>query len=132
MCVGFLLTRKCVKDCVIKGLPIKKGTAIIIPAYNIHRDPDFYPDPEKFDPERFSPEAVQSRDPYTYLPFGQGPRNCIGIRFAQIEMKLALVRLLKKFKFIVVPETNIPPTILLKSTLGCGKDGIKLRVERRS
>ena len=98
--------------------------------YSIHRDPEFYPDPDKFDPERFSAEAKQSRDPYTYLPFGHGPRNCIGMRFAQMEMKLALVRILKKFSFVVAPETEIPIEIALKAVLGA-KNGVKLRVKHR-
>ncbi|XP_031552096.1 cytochrome P450 3A2-like [Actinia tenebrosa] len=127
---GFFLARECTKDCVIKGLHIKKGTPVITPAYSIHRDPEFYPDPEKFDPERFSAEAKASRDPYAYLPFGQGPRNCIGMRFAQMEMKLALVRILKRFTLVVAPETKIPPVIVAKpSILGC--DGVKLRVQQR-
>ena len=49
-----------------------------IPAYSLQRDPAVYPDPNKFDPERFDEEAVQNRHPSYYLPFGDGPRNCIG------------------------------------------------------
>ena len=96
--------------------------------YSIHRDPEFYPDPDKFDPERFNAEAKQSRDPYTYLPFGHGPRNCIGMRFAQMEMKLALVRILKKFSFAVAPETEIPPSLLSRNTLLC-RNGVKVRIK---
>jgi cytochrome P450 family 3 subfamily A len=124
------VSRECTKDCVIKGLPIKKGTSVIILAYSVHRDPQYFPDPEKFDPERFSAEAKQSRDPYTYLPFGHGPRNCIGLRFAQMEMKLALVHIFKRFSLVVAPETKIPPVLKIKSILGCA-DGIHLRVKRR-
>ena len=49
-----------------------------IPAYSLQRDPAIYPDPDKFDPERFDEEAIQNRNPSYYLPFGDGPRNCIG------------------------------------------------------
>jgi len=127
---GFLTSRECAQDCDIKGLHIKKGTPIMTSIYSIHHDPEFYPEPEKFDPERFSVEAKLSRDPYTYLPFGHGPRNCIGMRFAQMEMKLALVRILKKFDVVVAPETEIPPEIAIKTVLGA-KNGVKLRVKRR-
>ncbi|KAK3707000.1 hypothetical protein QZH41_014081 [Actinostola sp. cb2023] len=128
---GFILSRVSTNACTIKGLPIKKGTTLYTPCYSIHRDPQYYPDPERFDPERFSAEAKQSRDPYTYLPFGHGPRNCVGIRFAQFEMKITLVRILKKFNLVVCPATKIPVEINVRTILGCGKDGIQLRVTRR-
>lgn len=128
---GFLLSRECTKDCVIKGLSINENTPIIIPVYSIHRDPEFYPDPECFNPERFTSDAKQSRDPYTYMPFGHGPRNCMGMRFAQLEMKLALSVIMKNFTLSVTNETAIPQTTRVKSTLGVGQEGVKLRVEKR-
>lgn len=74
--------RKCLNDYEIPGtsLVIPKGTFIEIPIYSIQHDPEYYPDPEKFDPERFTPENVKSRHSMTFLPFGDGPRNCIGLR----------------------------------------------------
>lgn len=60
------------------GLKLEKGTSVIIPLSGTHLNPDFYPDPEKFIPERFSPENKDKVLPFTYLPFGDGPRNCIG------------------------------------------------------
>lgn len=62
-------------------MTIEKGTAVVIPTYGLQTDPQYYPDPEKFDPERFSKEEIAKRHPYTYLPFGEGPRNCIGKYF---------------------------------------------------
>lgn len=61
------------------NLKIKKGIRITIPLYGIHYDPEYYPDPERFDPDRFTEEGKQSRHHYTWLPFGEGPRNCIGM-----------------------------------------------------
>src|SRR5690349_509478 len=71
------LTRKSTKEYSIPNtkLTIPKGTTIEIPVYAIHRDPEYYPEPEKFDPERFTPENVKTRKPFTYLPFGEGSRN---------------------------------------------------------
>jgi cytochrome P450 family 3 subfamily A len=128
--LGLILLRDCTKECVIKGIRIPKGSPIIIPTYSIHRDPEFFPEPEKFDPERFSAEGKQSRDPYVYQAFGHGPRNCIGMRFAQMEIKLVLARLLKRYSFVVTPETKIPPTIESKSTLTV-TGGITLGARKR-
>lgn len=64
---------------------IEKGTPIIIPLYAIHQDPEYYPEPEKFNPDRFSDEAVKQRDAMAWLPFGDGPRNCIGMKNNYIE-----------------------------------------------
>lgn len=74
------LAREVLENYTFKGtnVTIPKGTKVWLPIFAIQRDPDIYPDPEKFDPERFSDEAVAARHPMSYLPFGDGPRNCIG------------------------------------------------------
>ena len=72
--------RKSIEKYTFSGtkVTIPKGTKIWIPVYAIQRDPKNYPDPEIFDPERFDDEAEKSRHPMLFLPFGDGPRNCIG------------------------------------------------------
>ena len=77
---GYMLTRKAIKDHTFfnTNISIPKGTRIFIPVYAIHRDPNIYPDPDKFDPERFDEKCSNARDQMSYLPFGGGPRNCIG------------------------------------------------------
>ncbi|KAF0770710.1 putative cytochrome P450 6a13, partial [Aphis craccivora] len=90
------------------SLVIEKGQKIIIPVYALHYDKQYYTDPEKFIPERFSPEEKAKRPRCIYLPFGDGPRICIGKRFAEIEMKLALVEMLIKFEVFPCAKTEIP------------------------
>lgn len=77
--VTFLM-RQSLADYTFDGtkVNIPKGQRVWIPSYSIQRDPDIYPKPDVFDPERFSDENAQNRHPMFYLPFGDGPRNCIG------------------------------------------------------
>lgn len=74
------LNRICTKEIVLPttNIHLPKGTLITIPVLGVQRDPSIYPDPDKFDPERFNTDQVAKRHPYAYLPFGEGPRICIG------------------------------------------------------
>lgn len=74
------LTRKPIKNYTFEGtkISLRKGQQVIIPIYGIHNDPNIYPHPEIFDPERFNPENMKQRHSMYHLPFGDGPRNCIG------------------------------------------------------
>ncbi|XP_071461843.1 cytochrome P450 3A19-like [Marmota flaviventris] len=102
------LERVCKKDVEINGVPIRKGTVVMMPNYVLHRDPQYWPEPEEFRPERFSKKNKDSIDPYIYMPFGNGPRNCIGMRFALMNMKVALVKVMQNFSFQTCKETQIP------------------------
>ena len=121
-----LLERKCVKDYRIPGsdFVVPKGMLVQvfrhtyrqypcgskqkcapvsllnpqIPGSAMMRDPEIYPDPETFDPENFSPEKKSTRSPYSYLSFGQGPRNCIGMRLALLFAKLAIIKMVYEFR----------------------------------
>ncbi|NXY16006.1 CP3A9 protein, partial [Atrichornis clamosus] len=106
--LGGRLERTCKKDVEINGVTIPKGTVVTIPPYVLHRNPEYWPNPEEFRPERFSKENKESMDPYTYLPFGAGPRNCIGMRFALLTLKVAIASLLQHFTFQTCKETQIP------------------------
>ncbi|XP_004520304.1 cytochrome P450 6a2 [Ceratitis capitata] len=108
---------------------IEKGIIIVIPVDAIHRDPEIYPEPERFDPTRFEPEAVAKRHPMTWLPFGEGPRNCIGLRFGKMQAMVGLALLLKNYKFTLAPQTKVPLEMKLESFVLNSKDGIHLIVE---
>ena len=104
--------RVCAKDFDVdvdgKKLTIEKGITILSLFYGLHMDPEYFPDPYKFDPERFSEENRRNIDPDTYLPFGIGPRNCIGSRFALMELKTIFYYLMLNFRFEVTEKTQIP------------------------
>ena len=121
------VNRECSEDYDLNGIHIPAGTEVMIPLYVLHHDPDAWPNPEKFDPERFRGPAKDTRHPFQFIPFGAGPRNCIGMRFALMEAKIALVRILTKYKFVASPETQIPLEVRDGITLSA-KDGVLVRV----
>ena len=76
-----------------KGMPVQIG---VLP---LHYDPKWWPNPHKFDPSRFSAENKKNHHPFQYMPFGLGPRQCIGLRLAMMELKITAVRLIQHFRF---------------------------------
>ncbi|KAF6206434.1 hypothetical protein GE061_017667 [Apolygus lucorum] len=103
------------------GLTIPAGTKISLMIYSLHRNPNYWPEPDVFKPERFSPENSKNRHPYCYIPFSAGPRNCIGQKFAMMEMKIGASTIIRsckisspmkladlKMKMLVVLQPNVP------------------------
>ena len=82
-------------DLEFGGYRIPAGQRVLYSIYLAHRDPAYWPDPERFDPERFQPQQRRERPAYTFIPFGGGRRNCIGFAFAQVEAKVVLARILQ-------------------------------------
>ena len=104
---------------------------VFIPTYSLHRDEEFWPEPDSFKPERFLPENKDSINQFAYLPFGAGPRNCIGMRFAMMEIKTILVRMLQKYRLVRGPETPVPLKILPKVVLAPAEP-VNIRFEKRN
>ncbi|XP_067296553.1 cytochrome P450 3A30-like isoform X1 [Pseudorasbora parva] len=129
--VASRLERVCKKTVDINGLIIPKDMVVMIPTYALHRDPDYWSDPESFKPERFTKGNKETIDPYMYMPFGLGPRNCIGMRFAQVTMKLAIVEVLQRFDVSVCEETQVPLELGFSGLLA-PKDPIKLKLMPRT
>ncbi|XP_026461385.1 cytochrome P450 9e2-like [Ctenocephalides felis] len=107
------LDRICLKDYEIEDnigrkYTVKKGEGVLFPVYHIHRDQKYFADPERFDPERFNDENKKNIQPFTYIPFGVGPRNCIGSRFALMETKAMLFIILSSFNFRTCLKTEYP------------------------
>jgi cytochrome P450 len=100
-------TRQPIGDVVLGGYTIPKGSNIAISSYAMHRDPEFFAEPERFDPERFSTEREAHIPKYAYLPFGAGPRVCIGNVFAMMESRIILATILQRWKLSLAPGERV-------------------------
>jgi cytochrome P450 len=123
----YAVSRRAVEDVPVDDFVIRRGTILFINIYAMHRNPQLYPDPERFDPERFTPENERRRPRGAYLPFGAGPRNCIGSAFAMMEGHLLLATLSQRVKFELVPGQTIveEPLVTLRP-----KTAIRMVVRR--
>lgn len=124
---AYLFAREAVTEDVIDGYPIPPKTLIFITPYITHRDPTYWPDPERFDPDRFAPEQVSKRPRHIYYPFGEGLHVCIGNNFALMEMQLIFAIALQRFRLKLVPDH--PIALKPEATLR-PKHGMKMIVKK--
>lgn len=125
-----LCTSKYTLDLPDKTISVEPGSSVFVSVIGLHYDPQYFPNPEVFDPDRFLPENRSDRSPYVFLPFGEGPRNCIGKRFALISTKIAMVHLLKDYVVSPSSKTTIPYQFSKFSMFLKAKDGIFLHIKR--
>jgi cytochrome P450 len=126
---GAAIARTAMQDIEIDGYRVEAGTMLAVGVYALHRDPALWDHPLVFDPERFSPENSKGRDRWQYLPFGAGPRSCIGDHFAMLEATLALATIVRRIEIrstdqefpVIVPFTTVAaaPIRAQVEALGC-------------
>ncbi|XP_017054594.1 probable cytochrome P450 4d14 isoform X2 [Drosophila ficusphila] len=123
-----LIGRHITQDTVLDGKLIPANSDVLIMIYHAQRDPDYFPEPEKFLPERFSMERKGEINPFAYTPFSAGPRNCIGQKFAMLEMKSTISKMVRHFELLPLGEDVQPVlNLILRSTTGINC-GLKPRV----
>lgn len=131
---ALLTDRLCNKEITLivdgQTVTMKPGQHIWIPIYGLHMDAKYFPDPEKFDPERYSDENASKIVAGSYVPFGMGPRNCIGSRFALLQIKAVTFHLLKHFTFEICEKTELP--LKMGKLSAVPEKGIHLELRKRS
>lgn len=131
------MDRQCTKPYVMetsagKKVQLNPGDGLWYPIHALHHDPEYFPNPKKFDPERFSDENKGNINPNTYLPFGIGPRNCIGSRFALMEAKAIFFYLLSSFVIETSPKTQNPLKLKKETFNSIPERGIWLQFRART
>ena len=128
------IMRQCVKEYHIPGtdFTVPKGMTVMLPATGIQSDDKYFPNPEQFRPENFSKENKEKRNPYAFLTFGIGPRNCVGSRLALLQIKSGLVHLVYKYKVLTCTKTPEKLIIAPTSQNQDVEGGIWVTFERRS
>lgn len=117
------------RDVTVNGLNIPKGAVVIIPISALSHDSEYWNDPMVFNPERM--RNIDEIDPMVFQPFGNGPRNCIGLKFALVEMKLAFCALLRRYSFRATMETPLPPLPVSQLQTTAPAVRFNLKIERR-
>ena len=126
---AWILERQAVEDDEIGGYRIPAGSFVVVSPWTVHRNPRLWDNPEGFDPDRFAPAACEARPRHAYLPFGAGPRQCIGNNFALMEAKVMLAGIAARYRPEIVPGQRIAleAGITLRP-----KHGIRVRLHRMS
>jgi cytochrome P450 len=125
---AYMVARRAIEDTRIGGYPVAKGSDVVLWIYLTHRHPDIYREPLVFRPERFSKEEEAKLPRLSYLPFGAGPRTCIGKHFAMVEGRLMLAIFARRFRFDFVGDREVEthPRVTLTP-----KGGVRMRLRAK-
>jgi cytochrome P450 len=117
---AWAIGRQAMNDCKIGDYVIPAGSSILMSQYLMHRDPRYFPEPERFDPERWNPQEKAKRPRFSYFPFGGGPRSCIGEPFAWMEGILVIATIARRWKMTIIPEHPVilQPLVTLRPKYG--------------
>ena len=120
--------REAARATEVAGTSLPARSIVIIPTWVVHRDPRWFEKPNAFLPERWADEAARRLPRFAYLPFGGGPRQCIGNTFATMEATLILAAIAQRFRLVLLPDQRVTPTprITLRP-----EPGIRMRLEQR-
>ncbi|KAK7503102.1 hypothetical protein BaRGS_00005728 [Batillaria attramentaria] len=124
-----IISRRLTEPLQIEDITLPADTHVNVNIYNLHHNPAVWSDPCTFQPERFHPHNMQDMDPYAFLPFSAGPRNCIGQHFAMNEAKIVLTRLLRRFSFSLDPDHKVERAMAMVMQT---ENGIKMFVTNRT
>lgn len=125
-----LIARRIGQPVKINNIILPTGSNVLIFPYATHRIEQIYPNPEVFDPNRFTPKATSALHPFAYIPFSAGPRNCIGYKFANIEMLTILANILRRFEVYPASRQTVVKPMFRVSLRASG--GIWVRFQNRS
>jgi cytochrome P450 len=125
---AWIVGRESTENTEVGGYPVPKGTTVYMSQWVVHRDPRFFPEPERFDPDSWTEQFSLALPAYAYFPFGGGPRTCIGASFARTEAVLALATIAQQFRFTLAPGARIVPwpSVTLRA-----REGLPVIVRRR-
>ena len=123
-----ILSRQAIADDEILGAPVPAGTVVVVSPYVLHRRRGLWSDPDAFDPSRFLGDGREHIDRFAYIPFGAGPRVCIGMAFAMQEAVIVLANLLRSFRLELVEGQRVTPQ---QRVTVRPRGGIKMHVRKR-
>ncbi|XP_022343234.1 cytochrome P450 3A24-like [Crassostrea virginica] len=127
-----VVARQCMESCTVNGIEIPKGMLVQANVWSVHYNQDHWiEETQKFIPERFTEQRKSERHPLAWMPFGSGPRTCVGLRLAQLEGKMTIIRMLKKFSFVPSATQEIPIQCVEGATI-LPKDGVNVQAVLRS